>query len=68
MKGSKFLIAVTGVLCFAFGTLFGGLLSLWFRISPFFFHVKLIEIIQLSVTILIAVTVSHFITAELLVI
>jgi len=62
MKRNRFLIVVVGILCFSLGILFGCLLPSWCRIGPFFFDIKLIEIIQLCVTILIAITVSYFIT------
>ena len=65
MKRNKFLIIIIGILCFFLGTLFGCLLPSWGRIGPFFFDIKLIEIIQLSVTILIALTVSYFISGRI---
>lgn len=65
MKRNNFLIVVVGFLSFFLGTLLGCLFPSWCRGKSSFFDIKLIEIIQLCVTILIAITVSYFISGKI---
>jgi hypothetical protein len=62
MKRDDILAVVTGILIFVVGVLSGCILTSWGWISQLFFQVKLIEVIQLFVTILIAIIVGYFIT------
>jgi hypothetical protein len=65
MKKNNLLIPLISLLAFSLGTLFGCVFTSWCRIKDSFFDIRLLEIIQLSITILIAIIVSYFISGKI---